>query len=393
MAFPRLKNVQKALAFSRLAAASIALVVMPEVVPVQAKTTLWAHNGSIVELVHDGKLRRFYYNEPRDVLVQAGVRPGTLLFSGESTGSRYSGTAYFFNPRCGKGSYDVSGPILDNSQRLVLQGRAPRLGEDCRVRGYFTDRLEFTFLREQDDALQENSVPKAPSSNSSAEESSGTGFFVAKSAVLTNNHVTEGCSTLTLSVPGTLPISGRLVATDANNDLALIIAIRGSNDNTLIREPFVIPRFRARARVRVGESAFAFGYPLPGLLSTSGNFTSGSISSLAGLADDVNKLQISTPVQPGNSGGPLLDSFGNVIGVVVGKLNAGRVARITDDIPQNVNFAIKANVAISFLEANNVEVTASSTDTASAKLVPLEPSEVAARAKQFSVQVICRRAK
>jgi serine protease Do len=251
--------------------------------------------------------------------------------------------------------------------------------------------LEFTFLREQDDAVQENSVPKAPPSNSSPEDSSGTGFFVAKNAVLTNNHVTEGCSTLTLSVPGTLPISGRLVATDANNDLALIIAISGSNDNTLMRQPSEIPRFRGR--VRVGESAFAYGYPLPGLLSTSGNFTSGSISSLAGLADDVNKLQISTPVQPGNSGGALLDSFGNVIGVVVGKLNAGRVARITDDIPQNVNFAIKANVAISFLEANNVEVTASSTDTASAKVVPLEPSEVAARAKQFSVQVICRRVK
>jgi S1-C subfamily serine protease len=346
------------------------LLMLALVVPVQANTTLWAHNGSVVELVHDGQLRRFYYSQPRDVLLRAGVQPGTLLFDGRSTGSRYIGTAYFFNPRCGRGSYDVSGPILNNHQRVVVQGRVPRLGDDCRVRGYHTDRLEFTYLREQDNAVQANNGPNRPPPNQSAEELSGTGFFVTKASVLTNYHVIEACNTLTLSVPGMLPNFGRVVASDANNDLALVSPVGGTSNNAPMVQPSVIPSFRPR--VRVGESVFAYGYPLPGLLSSSGNFTSGTVSSLTGIGDDISRIQISTPVQPGNSGGPLLDRYGNAVGVVVSKLNAARVMQATSDIPQNVNFAIKASVAISFLEANNVQVV------------------VSPQAKQFTVQVICK---
>jgi serine protease Do len=111
------------------------------------------------------------------------------------------------------------------------------------------------------------------------------------------------------------------------------------------------------------------------------------VSSLTGIGDDISRIQISTPVQPGNSGGPLLDRFGNAVGVVVSKLNAARVMQATSDIPQNVNFAIKASVAISFLEANNVQIGVSSP---TANAVPLDPSEVAEKAKQFTVQVICK---
>ncbi|MGI8568125.1 MAG: S1 family peptidase, partial [Methylocella sp.] len=66
----------------------------------------------------------------------------------------------------------------------------------------------------------------------------------------------------------------------------------------------------------------AFGFPLAGLLATSGNFTLGNVTAVAGLGDDTRILQISAPVQPGSSGGPLLDYSGNVVGVVEGKLNA-----------------------------------------------------------------------
>jgi S1-C subfamily serine protease len=71
-------------------------------------------------------------------------------------------------------------------------------------------------------------------------------------------------------------------------------------------------------------------------------------SAVAGLEDDTRILQISAPVQPGNSGGPLLDYSGNVVGVVEGKLNAITVFTVTDDLAQNVNFAIKANVVTSW---------------------------------------------
>jgi hypothetical protein len=109
-------------------------------------SSLWDHNGSTLYLVASGPRREFYYQAPRPEMLDAGASPRSLLFSGRSIGNRYVGTAYFFHPRCGKGSYEVSGPILDNYKRVVVQGRAPKLGDDCRVHGYFSDRLEFTFL-------------------------------------------------------------------------------------------------------------------------------------------------------------------------------------------------------------------------------------------------------
>ena len=96
-------------------------------------------------------------------------------------------------------------------------------------------------------------------------------------------------------------------------------------------------------------------------------------------------LQISAPVQPGNSGGPLLDKFGNVVGVVVSKLNALRLAQVTQDVPQNINFALKASIAANFLEVNNIQA------QGNLNAEPLEPPEIFDRAKQFTVQVTCRR--
>src|SRR5439155_21695916 len=96
--------------------------------------------------------------------------------------------------------------------------------------------------------------------------------------------------------------------------------------------------------VRQGDGIVAVGFPLRGLLASGPNVTTGTISALAGLGDDSRYLQITAPVQPGSSGGPLLDQSGNVVGVVVGKLDALRVAQAIGDIPQNVNFAINAAV-------------------------------------------------
>ena len=83
---------------------------------------------------------------------------------------------------------------------------------------------------------------------------------------------------------------------------------------------------------------------MSGLLATSANLTVGNVSALTGLGDDSRYLQISAPVQPGNSGGPLLDASGHVAGIVTGKLDAVLAARFFGDIPQNVNFALKADV-------------------------------------------------
>ena len=184
--------------------------------------------------------------------------------------------------------------------------------------------------------------------------SSGTGFVVAEGRIMTNNHVVESCgSMLARNAQGT-KVPARVLATDRRRDLALL-AVPAELGPPLT--------FRESPPVRRGEGVVTYGFPLSGLLSSGPTLTTGDISALSGLRDNPLNFQISAPVQPGNSGGPLFDPQGNVIGVVVSKLNAARVAEMTGgDIPQNVNFAVKGSEALAFLRANNVALrTAAST--------------------------------
>ncbi len=234
---------------------------------------------------------------------------------------------------------------------------------------------------QRDRSVQANADANANSAKAARPElpktrkaGSGTGFFVTASGhVLTNHHVAGNCSSLTVSQLGQPTQTAKLVASDQRNDLALL-----STD----LKPAAVPTFRTRARL--GENIAVFGFPLAGLLASGGNFTLGNITALAGLADDSTQYQISAPVQPGNSGGPLLDKSGSVIGVVVSKLNVLGVAKQTNDVAQNVNFAIKAATASNFLETNGVTITARD------DVEDLAPADLADKAKLFTVKVLCR---
>ena len=206
--------------------------------------------------------------------------------------------------------------------------------------------------------------------------SSGTGFFISAAGhVLTNAHVINECSSLTVESIGKPAEKAVLVASDTKNDLA-VIQTNGRATRAAA--------FRAGG-VRQGESVVAYGFPLSGAIASTGNVTTGNVSALAGFHDDSRMLQISAPVQPGNSGGALMDMTGAVVGVVVGKLNAAKFMEVTGDIPQNVNFAIKAHVAKGFLESHGVEY-----ETAP-KAKGLSVADVADAARAFSVRVLCYR--
>jgi hypothetical protein len=109
--------------------------------------SLWYHNGSTMYLVAEGARREFYYQDPRPEMERAGAHQGSLLFTGRSVGGRYFGTAYIYNFRCGRTPYQVSGPILDKYDRVVLHGQAPLFGPNCEVRGHLADTLEFKLLK------------------------------------------------------------------------------------------------------------------------------------------------------------------------------------------------------------------------------------------------------
>ena len=140
---------------------------------------------------------------------------------------------------------------------------------------------------------------------------------------------------------------------------------------------------RQSPTLRPGEQAIAYGFPLRGSLAKEGNLTIGNVSALRGLNDDPDNIQISTPVQPGNSGGPLLDSSGNVIGVVASKLDALNALARNGDLPQNVNFAINLSVLKDFLARGGLRATEATSR------FQLRPDEVGDRAKAFTYSVEC----
>lgn len=172
----------------------------------------------------------------------------------------------------------------------------------------------------------------------------GTGFFVSSNGnVITNNHVVDGCSEIRIPADNT---TAKLVVADQANDLALVkLEVAG--------KPALA--FPSSDDLKQGEEVFAFGFPLDGYLPSAGNITTGIISALAGPGNNSSLIQTTAPVQPGNSGGPLLNKKGKVVGVVVGKANAIKIAKVTGDIPQNINFAIAPRTVKSFLDGNRVE--------------------------------------
>ena len=207
-------------------------------------------------------------------------------------------------------------------------------------------------------------------------DQTGTGFLVsANGHVVTNQHVIEGCvGDIKGNLTGEAPANLRVVSSDETNDLALL-QVPGA-----FKE---VAKIRDRA-VHSGDSVIAIGFPFHGLLTSDFTVTTGIVSSLSGLLNDTRFLQISAAVQPGNSGGPLLASSGDVVGVVAAKLNALKVVRATGTIPENINFAIKTGALRDFLD-NSVVPYQISDATAE-----LKTTDIARSARAFTLLISCK---
>lgn len=211
--------------------------------------------------------------------------------------------------------------------------------------------------------------PAAPRPRSTT----GSGFFVSRAGhLITNEHVVRECRDIRLG-DGQIV---ELIAVDRRADLALLKA--GPVEHVAV--------LRAEARPRQGEEVLIYGFPLRGVLSSSGQLGAGMVTALSGLRDNPLQLQIDVPVQSGNSGGPLIDAHGEVIGVVVSKLNALRVAQVTGDIPQNVNFAVAAAPLKALMGAHAVPVAAAPRPNA-----PLAREVIAEAARRYTTAVLCAR--
>lgn len=251
------------------------------------------------------------------------------------------------------------------SQRLTPDQRVDAILAAHSWKAKVSDGVKTPASSADGDNLSTSGSPN-PRAVSAQSDSTGSGFRVARGAIVTNHHVIDGCSRLRVN-----GLAAQVRGSDARSDLALLNTSAAGLSTSL----------RAQ-RAAVGEPVAVAGYPLRGLLSGF-NMTTGNLSSLSGMGGDTRLVQITAPVQPGNSGGPVLDSSGNLMGVVVSKLDAIKAAKLTGDIPQNVNFAINTNVLRSFLDANSVEYETASSDKA------LLTTAIAEKAKGFTVLVEC----
>jgi TPR repeat protein len=201
----------------------------------------------------------------------------------------------------------------------------------------------------------------------------GTGFFInADGMIVTNHHVVAKCSEIRVSALGK---AATLETADQANDLAVL-----KTDGKV----GVNARLADATKLRQGQEIATFGFPLDGYLPATGNITTGLISALSGPSNNSSLIQISTPVQPGSSGGPVLNMSGEVVGVVVGKADAIGIARVTGDILQNVNFAISAGTLRAFLESNRIEYSGSSLVSFTKR-----PDALADEARKFTTKIEC----
>jgi S1-C subfamily serine protease len=207
-------------------------------------------------------------------------------------------------------------------------------------------------------------------------DQTGSGFVVSSNGhVVTNQHVVDGCvGDIQGNLTGEAPVKLRLVSSDETNDLALLQASGSFKDVATIKA----------TAVHSGESVVAIGYPFHGLLTSDFTVTTGIISSLSGILNDTRYLQISAAVQPGNSGGPLLSSGGEVVGVVAAKLNALKFVKATGNIPENINFAIKTGALRDFLD--NSVVPYQTSDVKS----ELKTADIARNSRSFTLLVSCK---
>ena len=249
---------------------------------------------------------------------------GNRYVKGEGVPKDYVEAYRWFNLAAAQGDEDAKTKLLETERRMTTG----QIAEAQRLTREFVPRQ----LTESDASISGN-IPRLAAS--------GTGFFISADGFLvTNEHVVRDAAQVRLVTGGGF-ISAKVVKVDAANDLALLKA----------EGRFAALPVAASRGVKLGGTVATVGFPNIGLQGFAPKLAKGEIASLSGAGDDARYFQISVPVQPGNSGGALVDERGNVVGVVSAKLSASAALKATGALPENVNYAVKSSYLLSFLES------------------------------------------
>jgi len=295
-------------------------------------------------------------------LVAAQYNLGVLYATGQGVKKDYAKAVKWFRKAAEQGNADAQynlGVMYHNGQGVLQSNHAA-------VDWYYKAGIAYLQQGQREDALTavdriEKTVPGhflakkltqkiyggESQSDKTAEKQQtyfGTAWPVASGYAVTNNHVIGEHYKITLVRTDGIQIPAVIVIRDKVNDIVLLKPI---DSKTAL--PPALPI--SSNTPRIGADVFTVGYPLLNLMGISPKLVSGHVNALTGIMDDPRTLQISVPVQAGNSGGPLLNMKGEVVGIVTYKLNAAAVFKWTGDLPQNVNYAIKANYIKSLVDS------------------------------------------
>ncbi len=177
--------------------------------------------------------------------------------------------------------------------------------------------------------------------------STGTGFFIADGGyILTNYHVVNGVREIVVHTHDRRSFAAHIIAKDPANDIAIV----------KIEESFPAVPLAGTDKMRKASEVMTLGYPLVAIQGQEQKATFGRVNALFGAEDDVRFMQIDVPVQPGNSGGPLFDEQGNVVGIVSSTLNQVNALKESGVLPQNVNYAVKSDYAFPLIGSAGIDL-------------------------------------
>ncbi|MDB2423465.1 serine protease [Paracoccaceae bacterium] len=199
-------------------------------------------------------------------------------------------------------------------------------------------------------------IIKAPNQDDDTYKvASGSGFYVTDEGhIITNHHVIEGCEDMKVHSKGNV-LKTTKIADDRRNDLALLKTTESPKHSFALsmESPFPL------------QDIVVAGYPFGEKVSSTLKFTQGIVSSIAGLGNDYSQIQIDAALQPGNSGGPILDDYGNVVAVAVAKLSLKKILKDFGVVPENTNFGVKASAVRNLMEGNDVSFKSPNTEVIS----------------------------
>jgi len=208
-------------------------------------------------------------------------------------------------------------------------------------------------------------TPKTTKPKPPAQSISASGFFVSKLGhVITNEHVVRNCKSVTVGDNANKQSPANVEETDRRNDLALLklstLTMASAETQSLIAKlgikvvPLASDGLLRSKDVELGERVMVSGYPYGDIFSNTIKVTGGMVSAVRGMGDNSSQFTMDAAVQKGSSGGPIYDENGNVVGVVVAKLDRAKVAKRIGSMPENMNFGIKASTVRQFLNASGL---------------------------------------